>query len=100
MLPHVPERQTVDYERHGTTTLFAALDMLTGNVIGECRDRHRATDYIAFLKKLDRSCEKGKVSLISISFVSLSLYILSIKLSGIPHLLSVLIIGIPPRWQC
>jgi transposase len=60
MLPHVPERQTVDYERHGTTTLFAALDMLTGNVIGECGDRHRASDYIAFLKKPGRSCEKGK----------------------------------------
>jgi transposase len=61
MLPHVPQRQTVDYERHGTTTLFAALDMLTGNVIGECRDRHTADDYIAFLKKLDKGCEKGKV---------------------------------------
>jgi transposase len=61
MLPHVPERQTVDYERHGTTTLFAALGMLTGNVTGERGDRHRASDYIAFLKKLDRGCEKGKV---------------------------------------
>jgi transposase len=61
MLPHVPERQTVDYERHGTTTLFAALDMLTGNVTGECEDHHRAKEYIGFLKKLDRNCEKGKV---------------------------------------
>jgi transposase len=61
MLPHVPERQTADYERHGTATLFAALDMLTGNVIGECGDRHRAADYIAFLKKPGRECEKGKI---------------------------------------
>jgi transposase len=61
MLPHVPERQTVDYERHGTTTLFAALDMLTGNVIGECMDRHTAHEYLGFLKKLDKTCEKGKV---------------------------------------
>jgi transposase len=61
LLPHVPERQTVDYERHGTTTLFAALNMLTGNVIGECEDHHTAKEYIAFLKKLDRRCEKGKV---------------------------------------
>jgi hypothetical protein len=38
MLPHVPER-------HGTTTLFAALDMLTGNVIGECKDHHTAKEY-------------------------------------------------------
>jgi transposase len=61
MLPHVPQRQTVDYERHGTTTLFAALDMLSGNGIGECRDRHKADDSIAFLKKLDSGCEKGNV---------------------------------------
>jgi transposase len=61
MLPYVPERQTVDYQRHGTTTLFAALDMLTGNVIGECEDHHRAKEYIAFLKKLNERCEKEKV---------------------------------------
>jgi transposase len=60
LLPHVPERQTVDYERHGTTTFFAALDMLTGNVIGECEDHHVAKEYIVFLKKLDKTCEKGK----------------------------------------
>jgi hypothetical protein len=48
LLPHVPERQTVDYERHGTTTLFAALDMLTGNGIGEGEDYHTAKEYIAF----------------------------------------------------
>ncbi|GMO11395.1 MAG: hypothetical protein Ta2A_19760 [Treponemataceae bacterium] len=35
--------------------------MLTGNVIGECQDHHSAKEYIAFLKKLDRNCEKGKV---------------------------------------
>jgi hypothetical protein len=55
MLPHVPERQTVDYERHGTKTLFAALDMLTGNVTGECEDHHTAKEYIGFLKKPDRN---------------------------------------------
>jgi transposase len=61
LLPHVPERQTVDYGRHGTTTLFAALDMLAGNVIGKCEDHHTAKEYIAFLKKPDKTCEKGKV---------------------------------------
>jgi transposase len=60
ILPHVPERQTVDYYRHGTTTLFAALDVLTGNVIGECKERHTAAEYIAFLKKIDKKCENGK----------------------------------------
>jgi transposase len=61
LLPHVPERQTVDYERHGTTTLFAALDVLTGNVTGECKSTHKAEDYIEFLKTVNKSCEKRKV---------------------------------------
>ncbi len=58
--PGIPERQTHDYHRHGTTTLFAALNVLSGKVIGECRSQHKAEDYIAFLKKIDRSCPKGK----------------------------------------
>jgi transposase len=60
MFRNVPERQSVDYLRHGTTTLFAALDILGGNVIGECKATHRADDFIAFLRKVDRSCAKGK----------------------------------------
>jgi transposase len=58
LLPGVPERQTHDYYRHGTTTLFAALNVISGKVIGECRERHTADDYIAFLKRLDRHCPK------------------------------------------
>jgi transposase len=61
MLRNVPERQTIDYERHGTTTLFAALDVLSGNVIGECRDTHTAKDYIQFLKKVERNTSGDKV---------------------------------------
>ena len=60
MLRNVPERQTSDYMRHGTTTLFAALDVLSGKVIGECMARHTAADYINFLKILDGACEAGK----------------------------------------
>lgn len=60
ILPGVPERQTHDYYRHGTTTLFAALNILSGKVIGECKDQHKAADYISFLKKVDRKCPKGK----------------------------------------
>jgi len=60
LLPGVPERQTHDYYRHGTTTLFAALNILSGKVIGECRDKHTADDYIAFLKKVDRQSPKSK----------------------------------------
>jgi transposase len=58
---NIPARQTSDYERHGTTTLFAALNVLTGEVIGECKDHHKAEDYITFLKKVDKNCEAGKV---------------------------------------
>lgn len=60
LLPGIPERQTHDYYRHGTTTLFAALNVLSGKVIGECRDQHKASDYISFLKRLDRQSPKGK----------------------------------------
>src|ERR1700704_1571312 len=45
---------THDYKRIGTTTLFAALDVATGKVIGECLARHRADEFLAFLKKIDR----------------------------------------------
>jgi len=45
---------THDYKRNGTTTLFAALDVATGTVIGECLARHRAEEFLAFLKKIDR----------------------------------------------
>jgi transposase len=51
--PGLPERQTHDYRRHGTTTLFAALRILDGVVIGECRARQRAKDFVQFLKRLD-----------------------------------------------
>lgn len=45
---------THDYKRNGTTTLFAALDIATGAVIGECLPRHRAKEFLDFLKKIDR----------------------------------------------
>jgi transposase len=49
-----PQRVTPQYLRHGTTTLFAALDVATGEVIGECYPNHRAVDFRKFLNKLDR----------------------------------------------
>jgi transposase len=45
--------RTHDYKRHGTTTLFAALSMLDGKVIGDCMPRHRHQEFIRFLKKID-----------------------------------------------
>lgn len=50
---------THDYKRNGTTTLFAALDVATGKVIGECLPRHRAKEFLAFLKKLLRETPAG-----------------------------------------
>jgi transposase len=46
---------THDYKRHGTTTLFAALDVASGAVIGQCLPRHRAAEFLTFLKKIDRA---------------------------------------------
>ena len=45
---------THDYKRHGTTTLFAALDVLDGRVIGQCMQRHRHQEFIRFLNKINR----------------------------------------------
>jgi transposase len=49
---------THDYKRNGTTTLFAALDVLTGSVIGECLPRHRHEEFLKFLKVIDREVPK------------------------------------------
>jgi transposase len=51
--PGLPERRTHDYRRHGTTSLFAALDVATGKVIGECHRRHRSQEFLQFLKTID-----------------------------------------------
>ena len=45
---------THDYKRHGTTTLFAALDVLQGRVIGQCYERHRHQEFLKFLRRLDQ----------------------------------------------
>jgi transposase len=61
-LPMKPGRagtMTHDYKRHGTTTLFAALDVLTGAVIGQCLPRHRHTEFLKFLKTVDRKVPRG-----------------------------------------
>jgi transposase len=50
---------THDYKRNGTTTLFAALSMLDGKVIGDCMPRHRHHEFIRFLKKIDRQTAFG-----------------------------------------
>jgi transposase len=52
--PGLPERQTHDYKRHGTTTLFAAFNILNGKVIGSCLPRHRGKEFIKFLNQLEK----------------------------------------------
>ena len=52
--PELPERQTHDYKRHGTTTLFAAFNILNGKVIGSCLPRHRSKEFIKFLNQLEK----------------------------------------------
>lgn len=51
---------THDYKRNGTTTLFAALDVKSGMVIGECMPRHRAKEFLAFLRRIDRAVLKPR----------------------------------------
>ena len=53
MAPGLPERRTHDSMRHGTTTLFAALDIATGEVIGELHRRHRSSEFLSFLRTIE-----------------------------------------------
>jgi len=55
MRPGQVERRTHDYERHGTTSLFAALDLASGRVIGECHRRHRGVEFRKFLDTVDEA---------------------------------------------
>src|SRR5437588_1769387 len=58
MRPGIPARQTHDYIRHGTTSLFAALDVATGKVIGQCHRRHRHQEFLNFLERVDATLER------------------------------------------
>lgn len=55
LAPGIPERRTHDYMRHGTTTLFAALDIASGEVIGELHRRHRSSEFLQFLRTIEAS---------------------------------------------
>jgi transposase len=52
--PGLPERQTHDYKRHGTTTLFVAFNILNGKVLGRCLPRHRGREFVRFLRELEK----------------------------------------------
>src|ERR1700693_1966815 len=58
--PGLSERQTHDYKRNGTTTLFAAFNILNGKVIGTCQHRHRSREFIRFLNHLEQQLPADK----------------------------------------
>lgn len=58
MTPGQAERGTHDYQRHGTTSLFAALNVATGAVLGKCYGRHRQQEFVRFLDEVDASLTK------------------------------------------
>jgi transposase len=52
--PNLPARQTHDYHRHGLTSLYAALEVASGRVLGECSERHTGADFLRFLQAVNR----------------------------------------------
>jgi transposase len=60
MRPGIPKRQTHDYVRHGTTTLFAALNVLDGTVIGSCLPKHRHEEFIKFMEQVDAATPRRR----------------------------------------
>src|SRR5712691_6220414 len=62
--PGLPERATHDYVRHGTTTLFAALEVATGKVTDACYDRHRHDEFLHFLKKVARTYPRRELHVV------------------------------------
>ena len=67
MQPGLPERRTHDYKRHGTYTLFAALEIATGQVTGACKNRHRHQEFqefLAFLKQIARAYPDQELHLV------------------------------------
>ena len=64
MQPGLPERRTHDYRRHGTTTLFAALEIATGQVTAACKPRHRHQEFLAFLKQVAKAYPDQQLHLV------------------------------------
>ena len=62
--PGLPEKATHDYVRHGTTTLFAALEIATGRVTDACYDRHRNDEFLAFLKVVAKAYPRRQLHLV------------------------------------
>jgi transposase len=70
MLPGKVERQTYDYKRNGTTTLFAALEIATGKVTDMCRPRHRHQEFLAFLKHLAKEYPRVQLHVVADNYAT------------------------------
>jgi transposase len=64
MPPGIPEKQTHDYLRHGTTTLFAALEVATGKVTDACYPRHRHQEFLRFLKQVAKAYPRRELHIV------------------------------------
>jgi transposase len=62
--PSLPESRTHDYVRHGTTTLFAALEVATGKVVDACYDRHRHQEFLRFLRQVAKAYPRRKLHVV------------------------------------
>jgi transposase/transposase-like protein len=62
--PGLPEKRTHDYVRHGTTTLFAALDIATGKVVDKCYPRHRHVEFLDFLKQVAKAYPRRELHVV------------------------------------
>jgi hypothetical protein len=62
--PGVPEKRSHDYIRHGTTSLFAALEAATGKVTSACYPRHRHEEFLTFLKQVAKAYPRRKLHLV------------------------------------
>jgi len=62
--PGIPEKQTHDYVRQGTTTLFAALEVATGKVTDACYPRHRNEEFLAFLKQVAKAYPRKELHIV------------------------------------
>jgi transposase len=62
--PGLPARHTHDYKRNGVVSLFAALEIASGRVVGECRERHTGADFLQFLKRVSRSFRKRDLHIV------------------------------------
>jgi DDE superfamily endonuclease len=58
-MPGVPERCARSYVRYGTTTLFAALDVASGVIMGKCYKRHQTVEFLKFLEEIDHQVPEG-----------------------------------------